>query len=241
MSHHECLVAVCVTGCRIGTGGTTKLVLTRYQVTIKIMILFIIKSRQYTHQGPASTLYPDFPVIDTEYQTCYWCFKTWKSSKLDIMRILNDDTNMNDVKDLWWRVWWVQALLGGLAHGARMRLVERVGPGAVIVPLWVIRAGHIAVAAAPGAPSTSTATRGVAEPGDGARWNSSVVCVRKVIWRKYEGKSINKKRNIRYFTLFFLMFVCSINIVPFCLLTSCHCCQICTAFQHPYYHYLECQ
>lgn len=140
------------------------------------------------------------------------------------MRILNDDMNMND---LWWRVRWVQALLGGLAQGARMRLVERVGPGAVIVPLWVIRAGH--VAAAPGAPSTSTAARGVAEPGDGARWNSSVVCIREVIWRRYEGKSVRYELDdfnniIRYFTLFFnvclFYFHCSILSFNFLSLHS---------------------
>lgn len=89
---------------------------------------------------------------------------------------------MNPIKDLWWRVWCVQALLGGVAAVAQMRLVEREKL-AVVIFLWVLRAGQVG-AAALGAPSTTTATWGVAEPGDGARWNSLVVWVRKVIWKK---------------------------------------------------------
>lgn len=83
-------------------------------------------------------------------------------------------------RDLWWRVGWDQALLGGVAQWALVRLVERERLDLLVLPWRVARAGQVAAAAVLGAPAASTAHRGVAELGDGARWHSSGV------WRKTE-------------------------------------------------------
>lgn len=69
----------------------------------------------------------------------------------------------------------VQALLGGVAQGSLLRLVEGERLDLLLLPRGVARAGQVAAAAVLGAPATSTAHRGVAELGDGARWKRSVV------------------------------------------------------------------
>jgi len=94
---------------------------------------------------------------------------------------------MDHIKNLWWGVWCVQALLGGVAAGAQMGPVEGVE---LVILLGVFRAGQIAALRAP---CTATATRGVAELGHGARGNSLALRVPKVIWRKYGVRSSNEQ------------------------------------------------
>lgn len=86
---------------------------------------------------------------------------------------------MKHIRDLWWGVGRVQALLRSVTE---VRVVEQVGLALVVVLLLrVLGPGQIC-AAALGTPRTSTATRGVAELGDGARWDGSAFVVRHVIW-----------------------------------------------------------
>lgn len=63
------------------------------------------------------------------------------------------------MRDLWWRVGGVQALLGRPAEGSQMGRVEGVGLEALVVPLGVVGPVDQAVAAVPGSPSPSAAPR----------------------------------------------------------------------------------
>lgn len=95
------------------------------------------------------------------------------------------DVNMRHMKDLWRMVGWAQAVLRCLAAEAWMQMVEWVRLAVLILFFfWVLKARQVDAAAASRASDAAAATRGVAEPGDGAGWDCPAIWVHQVICAK---------------------------------------------------------
>lgn len=157
---------------------TTKWLLYGYLATIKRHFLIKFKLLLRFTIDPDSGIHVNsdrHQKNQSFLSSCVWYFKSeWNRTD-------------GEGPDLWWRVGGVQALLGGVAQWSLVRLVEREGLDLLVLPWGVVRAGQVAAAAVLGAPATSTAHRRIAELGDGARWQRSVV------WRKTEMTNVNMR------------------------------------------------